>query len=231
MKHGLTVLILMSVMAWLVVPAAADDVWPPSWRGEWSTTFQYWEFEADDTGQTPGGMPPDGPGTLVEGMPGEPYLQPGYLGGTHLKVYPNPDQWISSHYTGRTGIWELSGNIDVTVKNHLTENPYKWVYVQITWRPEDDFPTATPYINNMNPVPVNAADMPKVTNEKDWGDGWKTTLFEWYLRPNPDLEEFTINGSILVDQLVVDTWCVPEPSTLAMLLSVSLVALGWRRRR
>src|SRR3990172_4827085 len=91
--------------------ALADDVQPPPWRGQWSTTFQYWEFFTPDPGQPDGpGVRPDGPGPLIEGEPGEPYIQPGYLPSTQLWVTPGPEMgWIPvDQNSGREGIWPLS---------------------------------------------------------------------------------------------------------------------------
>ena len=103
--------------------ALPGDVQPPWWRGQWSTTTQYWEFWTPDPGP---GLLPDGPGPLVEGDPGQPY-NPGYLPSTMLWVQPFGD-WIQfDPASGREGIWPLSGIIEIIVDNHEPINPKKIV--------------------------------------------------------------------------------------------------------
>jgi len=233
MKNVLTGLVFLGVVAWLVVPAVADDIRIPEWRGEWSTTYQYWDFltpNAGDPSDPLGGVKPDGPGPLVEGQPGQPYEQEGYLPSTMLWVTPGPGmQWLPDDPTGtnRRGIWPLSGSMEVVVDNHKPVNPYKLVWLQLTWHAQEI--PCNWSIGNFNPAPL-PEDL-RLVDHIDHADGWTTTIYEWYLRPNPPDERFTISGNIYVDQLVIDTWCVPEPSTLAMLLGVSLMALGWRRKK
>ena len=237
----------MGVLTWLVAPAIADDVLEPEWRGEWSTTTQIWEFLEPITGDyggytygTPGnmdgtfpwqgGVTPNGPGPLIEGNYGEPY-NPGYLPSTMLWVYPESD-WIEmDQESGRVGIWPLSGRMEVVVDNHNPPNPFKWVRMQLTWRPQAAGTVPEPIIGNLMPEPNLPDDMVKEIALIDHMDGWVTSVYEWYLRPNPPDEWFTISGDIDVDQLVVDTWCIPEPGTLAMLLGIGLILLGYRRKR
>ncbi|HLA83353.1 MAG TPA: PEP-CTERM sorting domain-containing protein [Thermoguttaceae bacterium] len=221
----MTILIVVVVVAWLGMPAAADDIRPPVWRGEWSTTYQYWNFGTPVTGQLPDeGLKPTGPGPLVEGNFGEPYVQPGYLPSTRLWVYPFGD-WIDvDPVSGRQGIWPLSGSIEAVVDNHNPPNEYKWVWLQLTWRPQDPFTGFS--IGSFDPA---ASDF-RLVEDVSQANGWTTSVYEWFIRPNPPDEWFTINGTIDVDQLVIDTWCVPEPSALVMLLGMSLIAV-WRRKR
>ena len=207
--------------------AFADDPFPPVWHGEWSTTYQYWDFLTNDTG-SPDGLTPDGPGELVEGLPGEPYIEPGYLPSTRLWVDPNGD-WIDfDSESGRQGIWPLSGVIDVLVDNHDPVNPEKWMWVQVTWRSTpgttgepDVFPATLPPEYTRTPV--------RIEDEQDYGNGWFTTLYRWEIFPNPIDERFGIVGDIWVDQLVVDTWCIPEPATLALLVMGGIAVLRKRR--
>jgi len=214
----------MGVLAWLAVPAVADDVQPPPWRGQWSTTSQIWEFLTPNPGDPAGeGLRPDGPAPG-----GQPPLP-----STMLWVTPGPGmEWMPEDLvtpeSQRVGIWPLSGAIEVVVDNHEPPNELKWVWVQLTWRPQ---PTGgIPEISGLQPSPIRAEDMPKVVEEVTLPCGWVETTYEWFLRPNPPDEWFTVGGMIDVDELVIDTWCIPEPSTLAMLLGMSLLVF-WRRRR
>ncbi len=234
MRYVITVVsaaLVCSAMAQVAV-AQPQDPFPPWWHGHWSQTFQWWLFDTEETGQgVPGGLPPDGPGPLDEGPP---YV-PGYLPSTNVVVNPFPDVWYPVdplHGSNRTGIWPLSGSIDVIVDNHNPPNEFKWMWVQVTWAQEVPGGTDFPAFTNLVPA-ADPAWPVTVTNEMDWGDGWFTTLFEWRIYPNPVDEQFTIGfegmDGILVDELVIDTWCIPEPATLSLLAFGGLLLA--RRRR
>ena len=202
------------------------DIQPPTWRGEYSTTWQYWTFLTSE----PGPLKPDGPGLLIDEPIGAPYEQPGYLPSTELTVTPGPGmEWIYFDPTsGHQGIWPLSGSIDVLVDNHPTPNPWKIVWLQVMWRPQEA--GSKPEIYNLDPAA--APDYPvKLTDEGQvpLGDGWFESTYTWRIPGNPLDESFTIGGTIDVDEIVIDTWCVPEAATFVLLgLGGSLVV---RRRK
>ncbi len=209
--------IVLLITSFLVPPAVTDDVQRPSWRGKFSTTWQYWNFDTPDPGAT-APLPPDGPGPLIDDPIGAPYEQPGFLPSTGLFVEPGPNmEWIPDDPSGRTGIWPLSGSISVVVDNHDPDNLWKIMWVQVTWRPQGSTPDSVPMLTNFDPT-FSSAYPPRVTGQGDvdLGDGWFETTFVWRIEGNPPDEFFMIEGLIDVDQLIIDTWCIPEPASLLL---------------
>ncbi len=213
-----TASLAFAVIGMLALPALADDIQPPSWRGEWSTTSQIWEF--DDPALPGWPILPDGP------APGgnDP------LPSTHVVISLFED-YIETDPSGsgRYGIWPLSGYIDVVVDNHQPPNEFKWVWVQLTWSELEPGSGAEPFLFNLWPAPL-LGDGPRIVATEDLGFGWYETTYEWFLRPNPPDEYFTIGGDIYVDELVIDTWCIPEPATLSLLALGGLALLRKKRK-
>ena len=216
-------LMLLAVLAMLSSAALAEDLQPPPWRGEISTTSQYWEFSEMQTNP----IQPDG---SPEG--GQPWLP-----STKLWVTPGPEMgWVSAdepfeYEPGKWvgyGVWELSGRIDVIVDNHdpKPENE-KWIWVQVTWRPQDPGSGVEPVFLDLSPEPVNP---PRLIEEILLGDLWRESTYAWELDWNPPDELFSIEGPINIDELVIDTWCVPEPATMSLLVLGACLPLLRRRR-
>jgi hypothetical protein len=209
MKQGFLGYALVAlVFGGLVATAVADDLYPPWWRGSPGTTSQMWQFLTPDPvpppdGPAPGGLPP--------------------LPSTHVSVIAHP--WVDyDPASGREGIWPLADgdSISVTVDNFPQQNPEKWMHVQLTW-----IGASTPVLSGFSPLPGT----PISESTSLLADGWKQTVWDWKVFPNPPDESFVINGSARIDQLVIDTACVPEPSTLVLLAAGVLLAawVCWRR--
>jgi hypothetical protein len=208
----------------LALAALAEDVQPPWWRGQVSTTSQVWEFSTPQENPIPpdgparGGQPPlPSTNIVVEAGPNEPW--------NHWLEMDHPYEYHS--YVG-LGVWPLSGYMDVTVDNHNPPNEKKWVWLQLTWRPQD--PGEVPILTGFDPAPVAP---PLLIAETPIGPDWRESTYFWEIRPNPVDERFGITGTINVDEVVIDTWCVPEPGALALLAvgGLCVAGLAWHRWR
>jgi hypothetical protein len=235
MWKGSILLVLFCLCA-IPTVSSAEDLFPPWWRGEWSTTSQYWEFFTPNDGMedldgdgSPDGVTPDGSPEL-----GQPYLP-----STRLWVYPEAGmEWLPTDqpvdYQGRLigeGVWPLSGYVDVLVDNHdpKPEN-IKLIWVQITWRPNVEGEELQ--FMGFDPCPV--ADPGVVTEilyDPTNALGWRTTVYFWQLDWNPPDESFRFGGDIHLDELVIDTWCTPIPEPgLLMIAGCGLLLLRRRGR-
>jgi hypothetical protein len=206
-------LTILFVVAALTAGSAAlgEDFSAPSWRGTSGSTYQQWDFSTDVP------IPP-----LPDAV-ANPYGTP------LLRVKPFGD-WID--VTGnRQGIWPLSGEIDVYVPNWPEPRPEKEIWVQLTWQATD----VDPFLPNQPVVGVTSQplfDSMEMTRTDivDFIPGWNHSVFRIYLYPNPSEEWFTIKGDILVDQLIIDTRCIPEPTTMLLLGIGGAIALARRKR-
>jgi hypothetical protein len=201
---------LAAVMVCLTVGSAlADDLNPPAWRGGARTTFGEWEFSTSNS--TP--------------SPEAGYLYPWGLPTT--QVTPGLFQNWMDTWDGRQGVWPLSGEIDVTIPNNPEPLPYKDIWIQLTWAQQapNVYPDVSETRFNVPSTLIEQTPLP---------GGWYHSTYEIILQPNPDWEKILITGAINVDEMVIDTRCVPEPGTIALMVLGSVAVGGWslvRRRR
>jgi len=188
------------------------------WAGHWvrgapGTTHQAWEF-------------PQGPGLTVNG---NPYHEPqititngSYLTGQERVMGPG-GTLINVWHIGEGG-----GEVNLYISNNPVTNLFKFIYLQVT---ADKSLTAPPVVMAPGTVTVTPGDI-KMYDPTAWGTySWKIKI-----EPNPDFEQLTLRfaGNTNIEEIVVDTSCVPEPSSLAALgmsgIFTGLLALKRRRR-
>lgn len=202
--------LIISVIAVFLGTASigfADDLVPPPWvRQSDGTTFQSWDFSTSDS----------------EPVPDSVY-----------NPYGDPALRVKTDYQWSDGAWPLSGEIDAYIPNRPYPFEAKEIWLQLTWKEEDLCPdpflppqpiigvTSFPMFESMNMVLIEEIDLQ---------DDWKHTTFAIDLYPNPEAEWISIKGDISVDQLVIDTRCIPEPATI-VLLGIGTLITAFRKRR
>jgi len=212
-------LVLLSATCLALAPtaASADDFAPPPWfRGLPSAITAEWEFMAP---ANPAG--PDGPLTNVfaKGTGGSP---------------------TDAVITGAAGLgWGIGdgdggwffpdgGDILFTVDNYVDVEPVKHIWMQVTHTPG--------LLLGLDPLAgINFASTGSTASPPSMIPFGPThTVFVWDMFPNPPWETFRllVSGTGEIDQVVVDTISIPEPSTFVM-CGIGIVAVGLvaRRRR
>ena len=202
MTKILKIVILCTAVILGAGSTAFADLVPP-WRGDDGSTFQQWDFSTNNP--TP---PPD----VVDNPYGTPLLRVTSIG-----------DWIPG-----PGAWPLSGEIDVYIPNWPELRPEKEIWLQLTWKATD----VDPFLPNEPLIGVAPFTSMNIFHmeDQDLGNGWVHTPFKINIWPNPFEEWITIKGDILVDQLTIDTICIPEPATLALLGIGGLITLIRKRR-
>jgi len=147
-----------------------------------------------------------------------------------LKVDPGSGGGWQATAGGRTGVWSLSGEIDVKIPNSPVLNPYKEITIDLTWAPGG----ADPWLPDQPLVGVSAIPMDRMTmsvvNDPIVGTIWTQSIYSIVIWPNPREEWIAIKGDILVDKLDIKTTCVPEPATMGLLSLGGLALLRSRRK-
>jgi hypothetical protein len=217
----------------------ADDLYPPNWRGNPGSSYAQWEFLSSVplVGGTTGPIAQDA-GFLPYGNP-TLTITPGTGGGWHAQqpTYEASGGTVPLYDPAGPsgdGWWNLSGQIDVTMQDSPDPNPHKEVWIQVTWEPQE--PGNVPTVQELAPVVGQETTIPLETHvlwAGDPGNAWRKvylSVFHFDINPNPTQETFEIRGGINVDELVVDTICVPEPASLGM-LGFGAAMLLIRRRK
>ena len=197
----------------------AEDYNPPNWtRGDLGTTFQMWEFgtSANPAAPEAGYISPGSPSVALTG---------GFTENTvWYDTYP-PVEPPSSHQ----GVWGFEIEMIATIPNVDVENPFKEVWVQLTYH-ADQAP-------NVYVLPEGVEDDLVVMTLADESTpdayGFVNATFQATISPNPlIMEEIWIRPAectTYIDELVVDTICLPEPGTIC-LLGLGAFALLKRRK-
>ena len=191
---------------------SADDVFPPPWRGQEGTTQAVWEFGTSDPSPSPD-------------FEFNPY------GPSNMNVYAGVGQEWWDIWGGRQGVWPLSGTIEVEIPNRQEPRPYKDIWVQVTWAPQapDTYPLVSETLSGQAGGLINEIQLEPTLEPPPADDFWYHSTYLIHIEPNPAWEIVRIDGAIMVDQIVIDTICIPEPATM-LLLSIGGLAVLRKKR-
>lgn len=199
----------------LLQAASADNVIEPPWAGQEGSTYQEWTFDDDDNPALP---------EVIDNPYGgaQTAITVGQFGQGWLQQFPGMGT--------KTGYWDIGygGQIIIDIDNRPDPLPYKEVWIQVT------------YFKDINDAPMVEVEtgqyitgQSQVVEQVLTGGDWIVDQSVWLLEPNPPSERVTmtshpLNGSV-IDQIVIHTICIPEPTSLGLLCMGGLSLI--RRRR
>lgn len=173
------------------------------WRGQDGTTYAAWEFSDDNL-------------TPLADVENNPY------GGSAMVVTPAPGHSWEAQYQGRTGLWPLSGKFEVGIDNRREANPWKEIWLQLVWATKGGEPIVSELEWGATAELINDIVI-------DPANGWHHSTYQMFIYPNPSHETIRVAGEIRVDDVIIETICIPEPISLLLLGVGGLWTL--RRRR
>jgi hypothetical protein len=196
----------------LINTARADDACAPDWRGDPHTTFSIWEFDTSDN--------PTGPDSWY------------YLPGDYTPALTSPTLTVSGSVLhkdfdyDKEGVWKFEGSIQVDLDNFDEENDYKEIWLQLTY-----YASGEPdvYVEVGEDTIVGTRLFPV---EPSGTDGYVFGVWQIIIEPNPSSEVLFITPrdcTTYMDEIVIDTICIPEPATIC-LLGLGALALLRKRR-
>lgn len=198
----------------------ADDLYPPEWRGLPGSTLQIWEF-TECCNPAPAEIDQNPFGTAELTVYGE-------------FAYPYKDTWwIDDELEGHQGVWNVGGSIGIYIPNDPTPNPYKFIRLQITYdggHAVDPSIPFSPWVDVEACANVVSVDL---VQETPLDAVFTHAVYDIVLEPNPVDETVWIVPrycQLYVDEIVIDTICIPEPATMG-LLAIGAGATVLRRKR
>ena len=208
MKKNLILSLLLIAPLVVAQNAAAAVTWD---RGDPGSTYQIWDFD-NDTNPSPADNPEGnswGAATAQITASGEIY---GFAAG-----------WYDN-FLGRQGVWSgESIDVDLAIPNTDQPNDYKDIWLKAEFRGD-----VTNYFVTPDPRGTVTELGYSVTNTPD---GWRILEIGWRIEPNPNSEDISLGllscGGSNLNYIEVDTICIPEPMSVALLAA----AIPFLRKR
>ena len=186
----------------------AHDLVPPAWRGYPGTTFQTWTFDDAEYSALP---------EIISNPFGAA------IAGINVGQYGSGWHYQLPGLGTQTGYWDIGGvggSITIEIDNVPVQNPYKEIWIQITYY--DDI-TGAPDVFVPGSTLVSS-ELGMLVEHIATGGDWMLDQYVFRIEPNPSHETIQILSDpqwmSVIDQIVVDTYCVAEPA------SISLLAFG-----
>lgn len=178
-----------------------------------ATTLQTWTFDDADNPALP---------ECYDNQYGDPVAKLSTSGD------PNYFGWLNV-VNGRQGVWTGEPlKIELVIPNNPAPNAYKEVWLEMDFMQNLDWIQLIPSDPNGSYV----TEISRLVSSPDT-NGWKTLNIGWIIEPNPSEEKICMGLSGtggFVDSITVETACVPEPATLALLSLGSLVLVKIRKK-
>ena len=105
--------------------------------------------------------------------------------------------------------------LDIPNTDNTDPETYKIVQLQMTYSV-----TGGPYANLRFFANGGLSDYIVPVSTVDLGNDWMSSVWEFTIEPNPEYELISLapyECTMYIDEIVVDTICVPEPATLCLL--------------
>ena len=233
---------VLSLLCMLAPAVWGDYSDPPDWGANPYYTHQSWEFHTDANP-----LAPDSTTHPVSNPNGTPEGEMLEVTGQFTATWIDDVSAIPGG-TGRQGAWSFEAlvpdgvynGLKFTIPNLESDSLKKQVWFQATlWT---DNPRAGDNDQEVYAKIFDDGDSehPYVSRDIELlGDGWVHATYMFEIDPQPAFETLYLGAHLLqgerivVDQVDVDTRCVPEPSSVVLLGmgAVALLAYTWRKRR
>lgn len=207
---------MIAIMAISGLPAMADIFAPPDYAGDPLSYHAEWEFNIP---QPIGANDPD---SESNGGPnnGE-FLYDRF--GTHIDVTGTGWVWDIADGDGGMVNSNEASSFAINTINWVDEEPEKFIRVQLTYI--GLAPTVTG-ANGYRYDPYHGGLEPTTTDLGWWNadpavNVDPTHLYsDIYMQPNPDWEQIVVDVPMgtIIDEVVVDSISIPEPSAIVMIL-------------
>ncbi len=200
-------LFLIAVIAFSILPAMADNFAPPEYAGDPLSYHAQWEFDTDPFPDLLPYIVADGGSNTTETL---------YSGPEVTKIWTNAPNWT----------WEDGGivnntrdaTLEIDVINWVDTEPEKFIRVQLTHSSVSS--------GFLPPVVVGVRGYKGGTTyglfePHSGGVGNSTQSYsDITMQPNPDWEtiEIFVPMGTRIDEIVIDTISIPEPSVIVMVL-------------